>query len=209
MDLTSGSFLSMVLDRTSDGVLVADGEGTILYVNQPLLELFGYDRDDLIGQRIEILLPEALRSEHRHHLDEFHSSPRRRPMGREDLDIEGRRADGSSFPIDVKLDALPDSTLVVATVRDMTTPRVLAVEHALDKIDLGGARGEAVLLRASLDLVIQQLFGLGMSIAASASNEALLTERMTAALQGIDQIIEVVQSGRGAVGPATGGTSGP
>lgn len=209
-DLTSGSFLSMVLDRMSDGVLVADGDGTILYVNRPLLELFGYEqRDDLVGLPIEILLPEALRADHRHHVDQYAGSPRPRPMGREDLDIEGRRADGSNFPIDVKLDAIPDSTFVVATVRDMTTPRVLAVAHALCKIDLAATRSEADQLRVALDLVIQQLFGLGMSIAASASSETLLTERMTAALQGIDQIIEVVQSGRGAVGPAAGRTSGP
>ena len=208
-DLTSASFLSTVLDRTTDGVLVADGAGTILYVNRPLLELFGYDGDDLIGKPVEILLPEALRADHQHHVDEYAGSPRPRPMGREDLDIEGRRADGSHFPIDVQLDALPDSTLVVATVRDMTTPRHLAVEHALYKIDLAGARSEADQLRVSLDLVIQRLFALGMSMAASASNETLLTERMAAALHGIDQIIEAVQIGRGAVGPVAGRTSSP
>ena len=208
-DVASDSFLSMVLDRTSDGVLVADGEGTILYANRPLLELFGYGGDDLIGQPVEILLPEALRADHQHHVDEYASSPRPRPMGCEDLDIEGRRSDGSHLPIDVQLDALPDSTLVVATVRDMTAPRHLAVEHALHRIDLAGARSEAEQLRVSLDLVIQRLFALGMSIAASASNETLLTERMAAALQGIDQIIEAVQTGRGAVGPVCAKTSGP
>ena len=208
-DLTSDAFLSMVLDRTSDGVVLADRDGTIVYVNRPLLELFGYAREDLIGHPVEILLPEDLRNDHRRHVDDYAKSPRPRPMGRDDLDIEGRRADGSNFPIDVQLNSLPGSTLVVATVRDMTAQRHFAADSALSKIDLARARSEVETLRESLDLVIQRLFGLGMSIAAGASNETRLTERMTAALHGIDGIIEAVQTGRGAVGPAARGTSGP
>ncbi len=171
--------------------------------------MFGYDADELIGQPIEILMPENLRDDHRAHVEEFTSSPRPRPMGRDDLDIEGRRSDGSNFPIDVQLNVLPGSALVVATVRDMTAQRHLAVDYALVKMDLAIARSEADRLRESLDLVIQQLFGLGMSIAAGAASESLLTERMATALHGIDEIIEAVQIGRGAVGPAATGTSGP
>jgi PAS domain S-box-containing protein len=197
----SDALLSMVLDRTSDGVLLADGDGMIVYVNKPLLELFGYDAADLLGQPVETLLPEHHRQAHRTSFDEFVHTPRSRPMGREDLDIEGRHADGSLFPIDVQLNSMPDSSLSVATVRDMTAQRHNAAECALIRIDLANARTDNDRLRKSLDLVIQRLFALGMSIAASASNEALLTERMETALHGIDQIIEAVQSGRRAVGP--------
>ncbi len=92
---TSNAFLSMVLDRTTDGVVMTDGHGVIVYANLPLLQLFGYGAEDLIGQPVEILLPDYLRDHHRHHVQDFLANPTPRPMGREDLDIEGRRADGS------------------------------------------------------------------------------------------------------------------
>ncbi len=96
---------------------------------------------------------------------------------------------------------MPGTSFVAATVRDMTAQRRAAAECALDRIDLANSRAEAVRLRESLDLVIQRLFALGMSIAASASNEALLADRMATALHGIDEIIETVQTARRAVGP--------
>jgi PAS domain S-box-containing protein len=202
-DLASAAFLSMVLDRTTDGVLLADHAGTIVYANAPLLELFGYDAEDLIGQPIEILLPEELRHDHRDHLADYAGAPRQRPMGRDDLDIEGRHSDGSRIPVDIQLNALPGSSLVVATVRDMTMQRHLAAKGALDRIDLTNARSEVQHLRGSLDLVIQSLFGLGTSIAAGAENDTLLSERMASALQGIAEIIDAVQGTRRSVAHAT------
>ena len=130
-------------------------------------------------------------------------------MGREDLDIEGRRADGSTFPVDVQLNVVPDTQLVVATVRDMTAQRAFVAECALGKIDLARARNEATRLGESLDLVIQRLFGLGMSMSAGASNEAAVAGRLGKALEGIDELIETVQAARQAVGPASARTSGP
>ncbi|MGZ4772701.1 MAG: PAS domain S-box protein [Ilumatobacteraceae bacterium] len=193
--------MAMVLDRTTDGVLLADAHGTIVYVNRPLVELFGYEATDLLGRPVEILLPEDLRDSHRDSVEGFVHSPKPRPMGRDDLDIEGRHADGSHFPVDVQLDAVPGTPFVAATVRDMTAQRHAAAEFALDRIDLANSRAEADRLRESLDLVIQRLFALGMSIAAGASNEDLLADRMATALHGIDEIIEAVQTGRRAVGP--------
>ena len=163
--------------------------------------MFGYDAEDLLGQRVEVLLPEDLRDHHRHHVKDFLAAPMPRPMGREDLDIEGRRADGSVLPIDVQLNALPGTSLVVATIRDMTQLRRAAVDCAIVRIDLANARSQVDRLQASLDLVIQRLFALGTSIAASAANESVLSERLAAALHGIDQVIEAVQDGRQAVGP--------
>ncbi len=198
---TSDEFLSMVLDRTTDGVVMTDGAGVIVYANAPLVKMFGYDSEELIGQPVEMLLPEDLRDNHRHHVEDFLAAPKPRPMGRDDLDIEGRRADGSVLPIDVQLNALPGTSLVVATIRDMTQQRQAAVDCAISRIDLANSRAQVDRLQSSLDLVIQRLFALGTSIAASAANESVLSERLAAALHGIDQIIEAVQDGRQAVGP--------
>ena len=191
----------MVLDRTTDGVVMTDGDGVIVYANMPLLKMFGYDAEDLIGQRVEALLPDYLRDSHRDHVKDYIAAPRPRPMGRDDLDIEGCRADGSVFSIDVQLNALPGTSLVVATIRDMTQQRQAAVDCAIVKIDLANVKSQVEQLQGSLDLVIQRLFALGTSIAASAANEELLSERLAGALHGIDQVIEAVQEARQAVGP--------
>lgn len=199
--ISTDAFLSMLLDRTTDGILLTDSDGAIVYANQPLLQLFDYDAADLLGQPVEVLLPEYLRDHHRKQVEGFIAAPYPRPMGRDDLDLEGRRADGSVFSIDVQLNAMPDSSLVVATIRDMTTQRQAAVDHAIGKIDLTNAKGQVNRLQGALDLVIQRLFALGTSIAASASDDRMLAERLAAALGGIDEIIDTIQVSRQTVGP--------
>jgi PAS domain S-box-containing protein len=181
--------------------MLTDACGVIVYANQPLLEMFGYDDTALIGQPVEILLPEYLRQHHRHHVEGFIAAPRPRPMGRDDLDLEGRRADGTVFSIDVQLNAMPDSSLVVATIRDMTTQRQVSVDHAIGKIDLTNAKCQVERLQNALDLVIQRLFALGISITASASDERMLSDRLAIAVHGIDQIIDTIQATRQTVGP--------
>ena len=121
-------------------------------------------------------------------------------MGRDDLDIEGRRADGTHFSVDIQLDVLPGTPLVVATVRDMTVERQAAVDNAIARIDLANARSQIDHLQESLDLIIQRLFALGTSIAAGASNEAVLLTRLANTTEGIDEIIEAVQEHKHAVG---------
>ncbi len=169
----SDLLLSTVLDCTTDAVLLSDGDGSIVYINNPLLRLFRYEAHELIGQSFEILMSYS-----------------------DDLDIEGRRSDGSLFPVDVQLSALPESALVVAVVRDMTAQRQSVVDSAIARIDLANANSRIELLQESLDLVIQRLFALGTSMVASASNGSLLSQRMDTALKGIDEVIEAVQHSR-------------
>ena len=192
----AGELLALVLDRIADGVLVADNDGAIVYVNKPLADLFRYEAVDLVGRRIDVLLPESHRAEHDAHVKKFLTSPGHRPMGRDDLDIEGRRADGTRFSVDIQLDVLPGSSLVVATVRDMTAERHAAVDYAIARIDLAVAATRIDHLQESLDLVIQRLFALGTSIEAGAANEPLLLDRLAGATHGIDEVIEAVQTRR-------------
>jgi PAS domain S-box-containing protein len=203
-DIAPNALLSLVLDHTTDGVLMVDARGAIVYANQPLLDLFGYEAGDLVGQTIGVLVPDGHRAEHQSHVERFNHSQEERPMGRPDLDIEGRRSDGSCFSVDVQLSALPGSSLTVATVRDMTEQRQAAVDSAIARIDLANATTQVDDLQASLDLVIQRLFALGTSIAAGATNESVLAERMETALQSIDEIIELIQQQRHPSGPFAG-----
>jgi PAS domain S-box-containing protein len=187
------ALLTSVLELTADGILVADAAGTIVYTNRPLLELFAYKEDDLLGMPVECLIPRDARRSHRAHVKSFGKSPRPRPMGRDDLDIEGERADGSRFPVDVQLSPLPGVSLVVATVRDMTEQRQLTADRALRTIELTSARAENDRLRLALDLIVQRLFGLGIALNAGAADDRTVTERLEAAVSGIDEIIDGVQ----------------
>ena len=172
--------LSSVLDCTVDAVLMTDDDGMIVYVNSSLMRLFGYtdDADSPVGMSIGSLLPDA-----------------------DEMDVEGRRVDGSMFPVDVQVRVLPDAPFVVATVRDMTDQRQAVVDNAIDRIDLANAKVRIGQLQDSLDLVIQRLFALGTSILASASNEMELIARMDTAVQALDDVINAVQRGRQSHGP--------
>lgn len=198
--------LASVLDLTSDGILVADGSGVIVYANKPLLALFGYGDDELLGQPVELLIPGDARRSHRSHVKSFAKDPHPRPMGREDLDIEGQRHDRTRFPVDVQLSPLPGTPFVVATVRDMTAQRHLTADRALRTIELGRAQAANDRLRQALDLVVQRLFGIGIVMNAAPDSEAM-GKRLHDAVAGIDAIIEEVQRIRQVDGPGSPGTS--
>lgn len=175
MTVALEELLASVLDCTVDAVLMTDDDGVIVYVNSPLMRLFGFseDADTPVGLSIGALLPDA-----------------------DEMDVEGLRADGSLFPVDVQVRVLPDAPFVVATVRDMTAQRQSVVDHAIDRIDLANARTHIDELQDSLDFVIQRLFALGTSILASATNETDLSQRMDSAVQALDDVISAVQRGR-------------
>ena len=115
--LLSSGFLEAVPDAT----LVVNHEGIILQANSQIETLFGYTRDELIGQPIEILVPDRQRSQHHHHRDGFVAQPKVRRMGA-GLDLYGRRRDGSEFPVEISLSpVMTDSgILVLSAIRDIS-----------------------------------------------------------------------------------------
>lgn len=110
-----------LLEAAPDAMVVIDANGRIHYVNRQTERLFGYLRDDLIGELVEVLLPERFRSRHRGLRSRFFEHPDVRAMapGRE---VVARRADGSEFPAEINLGPLQTdtATLVAASVRDVT-----------------------------------------------------------------------------------------
>jgi diguanylate cyclase (GGDEF)-like protein/PAS domain S-box-containing protein len=111
------------VDFIPDAVITADRTGIIQVINERLAAMFGYQPDELVGQPIEILLPERAREPHIRHREVFDLNPSIRTMGG-NLDVRGRSKDGSEFPIVITLSPLPgDDGRVLAVIRDDTVAK--------------------------------------------------------------------------------------
>ncbi len=115
-----------LIDAAPDGVVVCDQAGTIVLINAETERMFGYARDELLGQRIDLLIPERARSQHGRHLSSYTGAPRLRPMGI-GMELTGLRKDGSEIPVEISLSPIRTERgmLVTAGIRDVTERRVL------------------------------------------------------------------------------------
>src|SRR5690349_17528587 len=91
-----------LLETIPDATLLVDETGTIRQINSQVESLFRYRHDDLIGQKIEILVPQHLRTRHVSDRTNYTHTPKIRAMG-SGLDLHGIRSDGSEFPVEISL----------------------------------------------------------------------------------------------------------
>ena len=110
----------ILLEAAPDAMVGVDQGGAIQFVNRQTERLFGYDRDLLVGQSVETLIPESSREIHAIHRARYLADPVTRAMGA-GLELTGRRRDGTEFPVDISLSAIvtEDGPLVTAAVRDV------------------------------------------------------------------------------------------
>jgi two-component system, sensor histidine kinase len=161
LSLPSGLARS-ALDAAPDAMLIADESGVILYASRQLSALFGYSREEIVGERVEALLPERFRSRHVPQREGFIAKGRVRPMGT-GLALFGRRRDGSEFPVEISLSPMKDGDrrLVAAAIRDVSGQKRVqaeliaarqAAEAACESADRANRGKSRFLATASHDL---------------------------------------------------------
>ena len=127
---SSSLLTAQILEMVPDATVVVDQSGTILEANQQTAVLFGYKREELLGQKIELLIPERHHAVHKEHRAEYGSQPRVRQMGA-GLELFAQRKDGSEFPVEISLSPVhtAEGMVVLSALRDVSARK--EVEHEL------------------------------------------------------------------------------
>ncbi|WP_082409883.1 PAS domain S-box protein [Methylomonas koyamae] len=149
-----------IFESTPDGLLVINKFGSISVVNEQAERMFGYDRDELVGKEIEILIPSQFASHHVKHRSDYFKNPRSRPMGA-GLELFGRRKDNSEFPVDIMLSPIgvEAESAVLCVVRDITERHRAEkkfrglLESAPDAMVIVDANGHIVLVNSQTEIM--------------------------------------------------------
>ena len=169
------------VESSPNGMLMIDREGKIVLVNREIERLFGYDREALLGQSIETLVPQQVRARHPTLRGGFFAHPQARAMGA-GRELFGRRKDGREIPVEIGLNPLEtdEGLFVLASVVDITARKRAetrfraAVESSPNGMVMIDRDGKIVLVNQE----IERLFGYGRDELLGRSIEVLVPERL-------------------------------
>src|SRR5258708_23608832 len=137
-----------LLEAAPDGIVEVDASGMIVLVNSQAERLFGYQREELLGKSVEMLMPQRFRERHPAHRAHYHAHSIIRPMG-SGLDLRAVRADGTEFAVDINLSPFEGETGpgVICVIRDVSERKqveqqIKILDHSLDQRsrDLAGMK---------------------------------------------------------------------
>src|SRR6266536_2655935 len=142
-----------LLEAAPDGIVEVDASGRILLVNSYVLRMFGYRREELLGQSVEILMPDRFRGRHPAHREHYRSQPVMRPMG-SGLDLRAVRADGTEFAVDINLSPFEVETSgsVVCVIRDVTDRKLTEEQIKALNLSLEQRTRDLALINSELEI---------------------------------------------------------
>ena len=183
-DMTDGvrgkELFRLALEAIPTGILMIDSRGRIVLVNAPVEALFGYTRAELLGQSIEMIVPDRFRGQHRQQRAAFLDDARTRGMGA-GRDLYGLRKDGREIPIDIGLNPFqtPEGNFVLSSIVDLTEHKRsmdhlrLAIEASPTGILMVDDHGTIALVNAQ----VEKLFGYPRAALVGQPVEILVPER--------------------------------
>jgi PAS domain S-box-containing protein len=193
VDDVDATLLVQAVELAPDGVLIVDERGTIVYANRSMCALAGVD--DLVNQSVESLVPQHTRDRHAQLREGYGRHPRARPMGA-GLDLALEHASGTMIPVEISLSPLTHGgRFVIAAVRDVTdrldSQRRLNAAH--EQLALVSERER--IGRDLHDVVLQHLYGMGLSAQAIATSaDPATAAKLEAVVEEVDHIISEVRT---------------
>ncbi len=186
-----------------DALVIVDHEGNIVMVNEQAAALFGYSREELHEQRLEILLPERLHEVHTAHREHYFAVPRTRAMGA-GLQLFGQHKNGTEIPVDISLRPvlLDDEPLVIGAIRDMSEQRRAELERTQQaeqirlQAELIDLAHDAILIRDSVSRVMswntgaEELYGWSSQEALGHITHSLLRTHFPSSCADVDAHLE-------------------
>ena len=135
----------------TEGIIVADSKGEIQHINPSAEKLFGYQKGELIGKKVEILIPTRFSKNHEQHRNNYNKNPHSRSMGAE-MELSGMKKDGTEFPVEISLSPFSnvDGNFVIAFIIDISIRKKAESALKQQKEELQGLTEE--LKKSNVDL---------------------------------------------------------
>ncbi len=187
------ALLTHAVELAPDGVLIVDHDGVIVYANRSMIQLAG--TDDLVGTNVDQLVPDAMRARHSDLREGYTGAPAQRPMGA-GLELALKRSDGLNVPVEISLSPFKHGDdYVITAVRDISdrresNRRLIAANEQLALV------GERERIGRDLhDVVLQHLYGMGLSVQATVAGASATTaSKLEIVIDDIDRIISEVRT---------------